>query len=1045
MQRFDIEQLLSLKKEMDIDLPSGPRVKKDATNIIELISHALLSKRKDIYFFYKKNNLMVTLGERHYNITTALKAEPDFEQLTFTPEQLQEYVRFLHEEADERPLLKAEKVGREFVKKMMTAEEYQEKEAEIGYDSEILYGAKLGISLYSTDQIYKLVNSFLRNNAQLEDLMNLSSDELQNIVKEIFLVMTIASYGLTQLAPLRPMISTETKSLTEEESKSFCPGNILLTPSEDKEVFANYYYKNLTGQEFRGAINRAVLKRKLESEVVYDFLVESLQSRQKNLTDNIAVRIIIEDLCDFYKNYKVVTSRMEINQSNFDLKSNNYYSKRIQSIEQKKLYTEKAFHSTSILGLGSLAQQANIYSIFHGIDFHVGGISNQKIMDVFSKFSGEYEILHVPGTQMRYLDYKIEDKEVYQEHKGTDNEYLVKALYLSAIPARSIDEYQPHAYSCAHVIQELQKIKKELEDHKKHLSSKLFQSKKSALQYVTTIDGLVGDVLKQYITDQEKDANENKDSFQLSGLYILKNNISNTLKMLKIKEKSNLTTIRLFEKQLNQINNVLLNIISIAPPHVANDWHYQDLLPAIHYVYAKHLCKPYARAKEDKYLHDEKVKFEDKIIIYRPNHGLAHTVRGAFYVPYILDYYANHAVDDQFKNYCKTLTRDELIKIQKALLFVVSGRESDLGFSDNPSIYMGYRKRCGEQFVEFAKQDGWSEKDIKKFHNLVVYYGDPHYTDKYPDNSQNTHYISHIMKLAHNIDLLRCYDPLQFQRDVIQENSELVEKTPAQAEFLKQLVLLAQHSLDVTGDRFFCRMNNGKLDLAPADKIQYDSARFIKASTNPEACLNILTNISFPLATPKEEKEMKRHLAPRDAESLDEEKVELKIVVSATEKKSSVDDLELSSHSDSLSHLSSSLSSQSLISPKSNSELSDYEVKSQSAFSRMSPVLFKQSSDQIFNLLTTLMPNLPWYYGAKNNEFWMDMSQSEKSNVFVEALQALLNKSESGILLTNGQSVLGIQIILKNVTLDNLMKLDSLKQDFCKLRNPDQSISGLFF
>jgi hypothetical protein len=67
----------------------------------------------------------------------------------------------------------------------------------------------------------------------------------------------------------------------------------------------------------------------------------------------------------------------------------------------------------------------------------------------------------------------------------------------------------------------------------------------------------------------------------------------------------------------------------------------------------------------------------------RPNHALAHCGRKTRYVDGVIDLFAGHAKEMEFKEFCSSLTEadKELMKI--AALFEVSGRESEASlFSD---------------------------------------------------------------------------------------------------------------------------------------------------------------------------------------------------------------------------------------------------------------------------------------------------------------------------------------------------------------------------
>lgn len=111
------------------------------------------------------------------------------------------------------------------------------------------------------------------------------------------------------------------------------------------------------------------------------------------------------------------------------------------------------------------------------------------------------------------------------------------------------------------------------------------------------------------------------------------------------------------------------------------------LLKAIQFVDSEYLNKPYSNTS---YTADWSLD-TNLGIINRPNHGLNHTLRVLALVPVV----ANACQQD--------LSKEEIKKIQLASLFFVVGRENDCGYSDNPALYLSYRKKSAEAFKEYAQ------------------------------------------------------------------------------------------------------------------------------------------------------------------------------------------------------------------------------------------------------------------------------------------------------------------------------------------------------
>jgi hypothetical protein len=95
-----------------------------------------------------------------------------------------------------------------------------------------------------------------------------------------------------------------------------------------------------------------------------------------------------------------------------------------------------------------------------------------------------------------------------------------------------------------------------------------------------------------------------------------------------------------------------------------------------------------------------------KNIVYRPNHGLTHSVRAACSVPQLIAY------QHQFHSKNKSkLQERELEKLQLMMLFSVVGRQDETGFNDtgpNASnngneIYQGFRATSAREYLKYCQ------------------------------------------------------------------------------------------------------------------------------------------------------------------------------------------------------------------------------------------------------------------------------------------------------------------------------------------------------
>lgn len=87
-------------------------------------------------------------------------------------------------------------------------------------------------------------------------------------------------------------------------------------------------------------------------------------------------------------------------------------------------------------------------------------------------------------------------------------------------------------------------------------------------------------------------------------------------------------------------------------------------------------------------------------IIYKPNHGLTHSVRVAHYINTI------HAFKNQYEKESIELTDKDREKLQYMMLFSVVGRQDESGFNDTKarSVYQEFRVTSGLEFKLYAKQ-----------------------------------------------------------------------------------------------------------------------------------------------------------------------------------------------------------------------------------------------------------------------------------------------------------------------------------------------------
>ncbi|HAT9729511.1 TPA: hypothetical protein JBD73_04200 [Legionella pneumophila subsp. pneumophila] len=223
-------------------------------------------------------------------------------------------------------------------------------------------------------------------------------------------------------------------------------------------------------------------------------------------------------------------------------------------------------------------------------------------------------------------------------------------------------------------------------------------------------------------------------------------------------------------------------------------------IEVINKLHQDHLSKPYdpSEKNKDPNSSDWTLNCGNNKILHRPNHGLSHTLRGATLVPEVLYSYATHSTDKKTRDMVQNISKDDIKRMQVAMLFSVVGRKSELGFADNPGVYGGYRKASAELFEQYAKthyKDLFtSPEQIAYWKRLVLDYGNPGF---HPEaNKPEQAIIAKIMRQCHCLDLLRCYFKEEFAKKVTKPLQDDLGVDAANS-----LVNYSKTLLEKTGDR----------------------------------------------------------------------------------------------------------------------------------------------------------------------------------------------------------------------------------------------------
>ncbi|HIC7357883.1 TPA: SidE phosphodiesterase domain-containing protein [Legionella pneumophila] len=249
-------------------------------------------------------------------------------------------------------------------------------------------------------------------------------------------------------------------------------------------------------------------------------------------------------------------------------------------------------------------------------------------------------------------------------------------------------------------------------------------------------------------------------------------------------------------------------------------------------LHKDYLSKPYDQSEKniDPNKGDWTLNCGNNKILHRPNHGLSHTLRGAALVPEVLYSYATHSTDKKTREMVQNLSKDDIKRMQVAMLFSVVGRKSELGFNDNKVVYGGYRQDSAKLFEQYAKthyKDLFtSPEQIAYWKYLVLDYGNPTFQPHV--NKPEQVIIAKIMRQCHCLDLLRCYPKEEFAKKVTKPLQDDLGVDAA-----NNLINYSKTLLEKTGDR-----------LISMDTKGYNLQEHWLNNTDVSHCINTLNSAS---------------------------------------------------------------------------------------------------------------------------------------------------------------------------------------------------------
>ncbi len=265
--------------------------------------------------------------------------------------------------------------------------------------------------------------------------------------------------------------------------------------------------------------------------------------------------------------------------------------------------------------------------------------------------------------------------------------------------------------------------------------------------------------------------------------------------------------------------------------------------------------------------------------MHRPNHGLIHTFRVMLYITYVVDYFAHHAKDPLFRKFCQNLSKDLVNWLRITAAYLVTGRESEIGFRDDNDRYKKYKAASATHFRKYVKQENplpfqeysdqenpqevsyeRDKKSIEEIRLLKVYLaeviqhrGDPVYLEqirqeKIPEEVNRFSSLQYILSMAHNLDLARCSGALEYQESVA-SHDHIIEPCDEQRASLKSLQYFAINLMKAHGDNPCCEFNEkGEL----VDAVKCYEPKFGRFSHSIKELIDETATVSAPEIFPAE-------------------------------------------------------------------------------------------------------------------------------------------------------------------------------------------------
>jgi hypothetical protein len=264
---------------------------------------------------------------------------------------------------------------------------------------------------------------------------------------------------------------------------------------------------------------------------------------------------------------------------------------------------------------------------------------------------------------------------------------------------------------------------------------------------------------------------------------------------------------------------------------------------ALKEAYKKHLSKPYKDLQLTASVEEQTIQ--------RPNHGLAHTYRVMENIAIIINYFAHHAEDENFRLFCQNISHDDLEYLKVCAAFSVTGRESEVAFGEDAKKYEAFRQASAKNFEAFAATHPFgllNTPEVKsRLSHVIEHMGNPNYEK---DNKEDALaiYMHRILNAAHKLDLPRCYGHTEFESKGLDYYKDLSAHSDEQAAALQQVTQYSIEMIKAHGN--VLRTGIGASgELVDLDPIQGYQTPFQEVSCSLQRLYDVSDTVPYPELT----------------------------------------------------------------------------------------------------------------------------------------------------------------------------------------------------